>query len=128
MKQQIFDETNGLWYERHGDYYFPLLSVPAEQPSDNRPISKHGRMRLRYMKEHAPHTLNALTLNGMLHDHLANIERDAQSRMNTLIRQMQAAEGITEEMKARDQMAWVGVMNSIHARAEEIVLSEIVYG
>ncbi len=128
MEQRIYDKTNGLWYERHGDYYFPMLGVPAEQPTDDRPLSKYANMRLRYLKKHAPLMLSTLTLNGTLHDQLAQIERDAQSRMDTLIRQMKVAEGITEELKSRNQMAWVDAMNSIHARAEEIVLAEIVYG
>lgn len=105
MEQQIFDETNGLWYERHGDCYSPLLGVPAEQPTDDLPISKYGRMRLCYLKEHAPLTLSTLTLNGTLYNHLARVEWDAQSRMDTLIRQMKAKEGIAEELKAQDQMA-----------------------
>ncbi len=73
MEQRIYYETNGLWYEHHGDYYFPLLGVPAEHPTGDCPISKYARMRLRYLKEHAPFTLSTLTQNGTLHDHLASI-------------------------------------------------------
>lgn len=125
LPESYTDPTNGLTYQLHGDYYFPLLDVPA---TENETLGCWAHLRREYLKEHHPVLFSQMMANGELHGHLASIERDAQARMDTLVRQMKDAEGITEEMKACNQMAWVGAMNSIDALAREIVLEEIVYG
>ena len=106
-----------------GDYYIPDLKLPNEE----RPIGKYGRMYREYLKEHNPMMFNDLVLEGQLWAYLADLNEQAQERLSLIVEQMKAAEGVTEELKAADQMAWVRAMNSIHNRAEEIVLKEIVY-
>ena len=125
MKKHIFDESNGLWYERIGDYYIPVLTLPSEE---QRPIGKWGRMHRDYLKEHRPILYNDLILSGQFWTYLADLNEQAQERLALIIEQMKATEGVTEEMKAADQMAWVSAMNSIRNRAEEIILRELIYG
>ena len=124
MQKHIYDESNGLWYELVGDYYIPLLSLPAKQP---RPIGKWGRIRWNFLMEHRPILYNALLFSGSLWTHLADLNEQAQEHLSLIIEQMKLSEGVTEEMKAADQMAWVGAMNSIRSRAEEIILRELIY-
>ena len=125
MKKHIYDESNGLRYELIGDYYIPILTLSSEE---QRPIGKWGRMHRDYLKEHRPILFNDLILSGKLWTYLADLNEQAQERLSLIVDQMKASEGVTEEMKAADQMAWVGVMNSIRNRAEEIVLHELIYG
>ena len=125
MKKHIYDESNGLWYERIGDYYIPALILSSEE---QRPIGKWGRMHREYLKEHRPILFNDLILSGQLWTYLADLNEQAQERLSLLIEQMKASEGVTEELKAADQMAWVGAMNSIRNRAEEIILREMICG
>ena len=106
-----------------GDYYIPDLKLPNEE----RPIGKYGRMHREYLKEHNPMMFNDLVLEGQLWTYLADLNEQAQERLSLIVEQMKAAEGVTEELKAADQMAWVGALNSIRNRAEEIVLKEIIY-
>lgn len=110
-------------YIRCGDYYIPDLKLPEEI----RPIGKWGRMHRQYLKEHHPILYNDLSLNCKLWTYLAVLNQQAQERLETIIDQMTAAEGITEEQKANDQMAWVQRMNCIRARAEEIIREELIY-
>ena len=117
MKQRIYDERNDLWYTLCGDYYVPELSAPEE----NRPIGKCGRMHREYLQEHHPIRFNDLVLSGQLWTYIADLNEQAQERLSLIIEQMKASEGVTEELKAADQMAWVGAMNSICNRAEEIL-------
>ena len=105
------------------DYYIPDLKLPHEE----RPIGKYGRMHREYLKEHNPMMFNDLVLEGQIWTYLADLNEQAQERLSLIVEQMKAAEGVTEELKAADQMAWIRAMNSIHNRAEEIVLEEIVY-
>ena len=125
MKKHIYDENNGLWYELIGDYYIPVLTLSSEE---QRPIGKWGRMHREYLKEHRPILFNDLILNGQLWTYLADLNEQAQERLSLMVEQMKASEGVTEEVKATDQMAWVGAMNSIRNRAEEIILQELIYG
>ena len=125
MKKHIYDENNGLWYELIGDYYIPVLTLSSEE---NRPIGKWGRMHRDYLKEHRPIRFNDLILSGQLWTYLADLNEQAQERLSLIIDQMKASEGVTEDLKATDQMAWVGAMNSIRNRAEEIILREMIYG
>ena len=110
-------------YALAGDYYIPNLELPQE----SRPIGKWGRMHRRYLETHHPIRYNQLILSGTLWTYLADLNEQAQARMETLIEQMKTAEGVTESLKAADPMAWVQRMNSIRARAEEIVREEIIY-
>ena len=125
MKKHIYDESNGLWYELIGDYYIPVLTLSSEE---QRPIGKWGRMHRDYLEQHHPIRFNDLVLGGQLWTYLADLNEQAQERLSLIVDQMKASEGVTEEMKAADQMAWVGVMNSIRNRAEEIILREMIYG
>ena len=125
MKKHIYNENNGLWYKRIGDYYIPVLSLSSDE---QRPIGKWGRMCRDYLKAHRPILFNDLVLSGQLWTYLADLNEQAQERLPLIVDQMKVSEGITEELKAANQMAWVGAMNSIRNRAEEIVLSELIYG
>lgn len=125
MKKHIYDESNGLWYELIGDYYIPVLTLSSEE---QRPIGKWGRMHREYLREHRPILFNDLILSGQFWTYLADLNEQAQERLALIIEQMQQVEGVTEDLKAADQMAWVGAMNSIRNRAEEIILREMIYG
>ena len=114
---------NGISYTLVGDYYIPDLQLPEE----NRPIGIWGRMHKAYLEQYHPAQYNDLILSGRLWTYLADLNEQAQKRMNRLINQMKAAENITEELKVHDPMAWVGTMNNIRNLAEEIVRSEIIY-
>ena len=114
MKEHIYDESNGLWYEIIGDYYIPVLTLSSEE---QRPIGKWGRMHRDYLKEHRPFLYNDLILSGQRRTYLADLNEQVQERLSLIIEQMKATESVTEEMKAADQMAWVSAMNSIRNRA-----------
>ena len=115
---------NDMNYVLAGDYYIPDLKLPNEE----RTIGKYGRMHRDYLEENHPMWFNHLILEGQLWTYLADLNEQAQNRLQLIIRQMQEAESVTEELKASDQLAWVRAMNSIHNRAEEIILRELVYG
>ena len=123
LKPRIHDECNGLDYVLVGDYYVPDLKLPEE----SRPIGRWGRMHKAFLQEHRPGQYNELLLSGKFWTYLADLNEQADDRLACIISQMQAAEGVTEELKARDQLAWVGAMNSIRSRAEEIIRSEMIY-
>ena len=125
MKKHIYDESNGLWYELIGDYYIPVLTLSSEE---QRPIGKWGRMHQDYLKEQRPILFNDLILSGQLWSYLADLNEQVQERLSLIIEQMKASEGVTEELKAADQMTWVEAMNSIRNRAEEIILREMIDG
>ena len=115
---------DGLEYIRSGDYFIPNLTLPEE----TRPMGKWGRMHREYLKEHKPIQYNCLLLSGKLWTYLADLNEQAQDRLERMIDQMKTTEGITETLKASDPMAGVGAMNSIRNRAEEIILREMIYG
>ena len=112
-----------LTYLRNGDYLFPDLRLEKE----NLPIGKYGLLRKRYLKEHKRGWYSSLLLAGKLDAHLAEIDRTCTERVDLITNQLARREGVTEVLKAADQMEWVRRMNNIRARAEEIVLSELVY-
>ena len=120
MKDRI--EENGIAYELVGDYYIPVMELPGEERS----IGKYGRMHRDYLEEHDPMIFNDLLLTGQLWTYLADLNEQAQNRLQLIIRQMQKAENVTDGLKEKDQMAWVQAMNSIRNRAEEIVVQELV--
>ena len=124
MKNSIHDSANGLDYTLVNDHYLPNLTVaaPAEHPT-----GRWGRLHKRYLKEHHPIRYNQLLLSGELGSYLAKLDKQAEEQLALTIRQMQEAEGVTEALKAADQLEWVRRMNNIRNRAEEIVYNEIVY-
>ena len=115
---------NSLTYTMNGDYQIPDLKL-TEQPE--KPLGKYGRMRKAYLKEHRPLIYNQLLLTEKLYPHLIEIEETAQQRLEQMMPQLAAAAGATEQLKARDPMQWVGLMNSCKAQAEEILLAELIH-
>ena len=118
---------NGLTYVRVGDYYIPDLALDPEPAQPIRDIGKYGRMRLTYLKQHRRKLYRELVSTGKLRAHLLDINDTANDWLDRMMPQMAKAAGATEELKSRDQMAWVGLMNGCRAQAEEIILSELVY-
>ena len=121
--KSIFEEMGGT-YCQEGDYLIPNLLLPDESEYQ---IGKYGRMRRSYLKEHRPILYANLLISGTLHRHIAEIDRTCNERMEIIVSDMAKQEGVTEALKADDQMEWVRRMNSIRNRAEEIVLTELVY-
>ena len=124
MKAQSFFEQNGGTYIQVGDYYIPDLK--DEEPG-HYSIGKYGQMRKRYLQAHRPILFSELTLSGKLYQHLAETDHACKERVELIIRQMKGREGVTEALKAVDQIEWIRRMNSIRNRAEKIVLNELVY-
>lgn len=123
LKKHISDEKNGLDYILTGDCCLPDLRLPGEA----RPIGRWGRMHKDYLEQYHTARYSYLLLSGKLWTYLADLNEQARERMECMITQMKAAEGVTEELKARDSMAWVGAMNGIRSRAEGSVLRELIY-
>ena len=121
LKERITE--NGLDYILVGDYYIPDLKLPEE----NRPIGRYGRLHREYLKQEHPARYSSLILTGKLWTYLANLNEQAEERLDVIIEQMKSAEGVTEELKAQNQLEWVGRMNNIRSRAEEIINSELIY-
>lgn len=121
MKKKIFE--NSIYYVLVGDYYVPELSLPNE----TRSIGRWGRLHREYLRMTNPGIFNDLILTGKLWTYLADLNEQAEERLSLLIQQMKEREGITEQLKEKNQMAWVGAMNSIRNRAEEIVKYEMIY-
>ena len=121
LKKRITE--NGIDYILVGDYYIPDLKLPEE----NRPIGRYGRLHREYLKQEHPARYSSLILTGKLWTYLADLNEQAEKRRDLIIEQMKAAEGVTEELKARNQLEWVGRMNNIRNRAEEIINSELIY-
>ena len=124
MDQKTIFEQLGGTYSRQGDYLLPNLTLPDTKEYV---IGKYGHMRQRYLKKHRPILYSNLLTSCKLSKHLAVIEEECNERMDILVKAMAKQEGVTEALKASDQMAWVRRMNNIRNRAEEIVLNEIVY-
>lgn len=124
MKKSIHDNANGLDYTLVNDHYLPNLTAaaPAEHPT-----GRWGRLHKRYLEEHHPVRYNQLVLSGKLGSYLATMDKQANEQLARIIRQMQEAEGVTEALKAADQLEWVRRMNSIRNRAEEIVKTELIF-
>ena len=124
MEKYYYNNENGLWYELQGDYYIPCLTLGEE---DTRLIGRWGRKHLRYLKEYRPVLYTVLLLGGKLSSHLAEIDVRAEEMYDQLMHDMAQKEGITEQLKAKDPMAWVGAMNNIRNVAEEIVNAEVIF-
>lgn len=121
--KSTFEQMGGT-YRREGDYLLPNLLPPVPQSYR---LGKYGRMRQKYLKEHRSPIYTAMFLRGTLFEHLAEIDRTCNTQVEQIIAQMAEREGVTEAMKASDQLAWVQKMNNIQNRAEEIILAELVY-
>lgn len=122
--KSLYEQLGGTYHLGEDGMLYPDLLPPEE---DAPPYGKYGRMRLTYLREHHEGLYTGLLLSGKLNAHLNEIDETAHAGMELLTKQMAVAQGITEELKARDQMAWVGAMNNIRNAAEEIVLTELIY-
>lgn len=120
--KSLFEELGGT-YRQVGDYLIPDIELPER----NYEIGKYGRLRHRYLKEHCKAQYATMVLDGTLYKHLEEVDRICNERMETMVPAMKKQQGITEELKARDQLAWVGAMNNIRNAAEEIIFAEVIY-
>ena len=125
LKNTLHDSNNGLDYTMVNGYYLPNLTVAA--PTEQDPTGRWGRLHKRYLKEHHPIRYNQLLLSGELSGYLAKLDKQTEEQLALTVRQMQEAEGVTEALKAADQLEWVRRMNSIRNRAEEIIQAEMIY-
>lgn len=124
MDKYIYDEKNGLWYELQGDYYLPCLKLPKEE---SRHIGVWGQRHLRYLKQHRKVLYSELLISGKLNDYLADLNEQAEAMFSRLVKQLSEKEGVTEALKAENQMLWVQRMNNIRSVVMEIVSSELIY-
>ena len=124
MEKYIYDESNGLWYELKGDYYIPCLKLPEEEQVE---IGIWGHRHLCYIKRHKKSMYSDLLTNGTLNKYLADINKQAEDMLFQLVNRMATKEGVTEHLKADNQMEWVSRMNNIRDRAIEIINKELIY-
>ena len=125
MEKYIYNEQNGLWYELQGDYYIPCLELPVEK--EERHIGVWGQRHLRYIREHKKLFYTNLLTSGKLQSHLANVDEQAQELFDRLMKQRAEREGITEKLKADNQMEWVGRMNALRSAVTETVNVEVIF-
>ena len=124
MEKYIYNNSNGLWYELHGDYYMPCLVIPEEEVHT---IGIWGRKHQQYLREHRPIIYSNLILSGKLYSYLADIDTQARNKLDLLVIQLAEKEGINDQLKEQNQFAWVRAMNNSHNRAEEIILKELIF-
>ena len=124
MEKVIFDEKNGLWYELQGDYYIPCLKLPVEEQQF---IGIWGQRRLRYIKQNRKILYLNLLTSGKLNEYLADIDKQAEDMFSRLVKQMAEREGVTEQLKADNQMEWVARMNNIRNSVTEIVNNDLIF-
>ena len=124
MEKYIYNKINGLWYELQEDYYIPCVVLDEQ---DSQPIGFWGRKHLGCIKAHRPVLYTTLLLSGKLNSCIAEIDNRATEMLDRMVKQLAEKEGITELLKAQDQMAWVGAMNNIRNAAEEIVNAEVIF-
>ena len=122
MERYVFDEKNNLWYELVGDYYLPCVTTPVIDK-----LGAWGRLRLRHLRDHQNGIYTGMLLSGKLEAHLPEVNARAEKMFEQLVDEMSEDEGISEELKVEDQIAWLQQMNSIRARAAEIVREELIY-
>ena len=125
IKDKFIDEKTKIEYVRVGDYYIPNLTLPKPRRTGN--IGKYGRLKLNYIKKHNIPEYTEMLLNNELNSYLLDVEDACKNKIETLIKQIAESENVTEELKANNQLEWVGKMNSIKQSAEEIVLNELIY-
>lgn len=124
MDKYIYNEKNWLWYELQGDYDLPCLKLPEERTAY---IGVWGQRHLRYLKQHRKGLYSELLISGKLNDYLADIDRQAEELFSRLVKQLAEKEGVTEALKAENQMLWVQKMNSIRSAAMEVVSNDLIY-
>ena len=124
MDKYIYNEKNGLWYALQGDYYLPCLKLPEEETAH---IGIWGQRHRRYLKSHRRALYTSLLTSGKLNDYLADLNEQAEAMFSRLVKQLSEKEGVTEGLKAENQMLWVQKMNNVHSAAMEIVSSELIY-
>lgn len=124
MDKYIYDENNGLWYELQGDYYIPCLTIPEEE---QQPIGVWGQRHLRYIREYRKVLYNSLIVSGKLNGYLAELNEQAEEMFFRLVEQLAEKDGITETLKAENQMLWVQRMNAVRETAMEIVNNDLIY-
>ena len=124
MDKYIYDEKNGLWYELQGDYYLPCLKLPKEE---SRHIGVWGQRHLRYLKQHRKVLYSELLISGKLNDYLADLNEQAEAMFSRLVKQLAEKEGVTEVLKAENQMLWVQRINNIRSAAMESVANDLIY-
>ena len=125
MDKYFYDNNNGLWYELQGDYYIPCLVLPTEK--EERHIGIWGHRHLRYIREHKKVFYTDLLISGKLQSYLADVEEQAQELFDRLMKQRAEREGITETLKAENQMLWVGRMNALRSAVTETVNTEVIF-
>lgn len=123
MKNRIYDENNGLWYAKQGDYYLPELALP---PEEEKPIGIWGQWHLQYLKEYKQLVYINLMTSGRLNKYLANVDEQAKDMFSRLLNDYADRQGITERLKAENQIKWIGMMNNIRSTVEEIVLTDLI--
>ena len=124
MESRIYDENNGLWYVKQGDYYLPELALP---PEEEKPIGLWGQRHLQYLKEHKQFIYINLLTSGRLNEYLASIDEQAEDMFFRLVREYADRQGVTEQLKEENQLLWVQKMNNIHGRVAEIINAELIY-
>ena len=124
MENRIYDENNGLWYARQGDYYLPELALPSEE---KKPIRIWGQRHLQYLKEHKQFVYLNLLTSGRLNEYLASIDEQAEDIFFRLVREYAERQGVTERLKEENQLLWVQKMNNIQTCVREVVEREIIY-
>ena len=125
MEKYIYDENNGLWYELQGDYYIQCLVLPLEKR--NKPIGLWGQLHLHYLKEHKRLVYLNLLTSGRLNEFLASVNEQAENMFSQMIKEYAGKQGVTERLKAENQLLWIEKMNNIRACVREIVEHEIIY-
>ena len=121
MEKLIYDSSHGLWYELQGDYYIPCLSIPVTKP-----VGKWGRKHLQYLQDHRRLLYSTLLLSGKMNSYLLNVDREAQEMFDRLMTHLIEKEGITEQLKEQNQIAWIRAINTVLNIAEEVVNDEVV--
>ena len=124
MEKVIYDEKNGLWYELQGDYYIPCLKLPEEE---QQPVGVWGQRHLRHIKQNSKVLYLNLLTSGKLNEYLADLDKQAEEMFSRLVKQMAECEGVTEKLKADNQMEWVGRMNNIRSRAMEFISEKLIF-
>ena len=125
LPKHITDERTGIKYELIGDYYF--ITGDDDEPEDNRPIGRWGRMHEDYLKKNKRHVFDSMLMSGKLHSYLADIDEQARDMFDNLVERIKESEGITEELKEQDQWEWVQRMENIQDRVCEIICTEFIY-
>ena len=124
MEKVIYDEKNGLWYELQGDYYIPCLTLPEEK---QKPIGVWGQRHLHHIKQNSKVLYLNLLTSGKLNGYLADIDKQAEEMFSQIVKQMAEREGVTENLKADNQMEWVAQMNNIRSRATKMINADLIY-